>query len=101
MARLALSVLQEGVVGGADPLEEQVVAGQELRVALQQEHRDRQHSPQDVREAVSQLRRSKDRLGMLESHGLARELERCTHTEQSTNACCSSGCACTSQCNPV
>ena len=53
---LPLGRVQEGVVGGAHALQEQVVAGQELRVALQQEHRDGQHAAQDVREAVPQLR---------------------------------------------
>ena len=53
---LPLGGVQEGVVGGAHALEEQVVAGQELRVALQQEHGDGQHAAQDVREAVPQLR---------------------------------------------
>ena len=56
---LPLGGVQEGVVGGAHALEEQVVAGQELRVALQQEHRDGQHAAQDVREAVPQLRAAK------------------------------------------
>ena len=55
VAALALSALQEGVVGGADALEKQVVAVQELAIALQQEHRDRQHPSEHVRKAVAEL----------------------------------------------
>ena len=54
-AAAALGLLEEGVVGGADTLQEQVVAVQELAVALQQVHRDGQHSAQHVQEAVAQL----------------------------------------------
>ena len=48
--------LEEGVVGGADAFEEEVVAVEELALALQQEHRYRQHAPQHVQEPVAQLR---------------------------------------------
>ena len=53
-----LSLLYEGMVGGAHPLQEQVVAIQELAVALQEVHGDGQHPPQDVGKPVPQLRQA-------------------------------------------
>ena len=44
------------MVGGAHAAQEQVVAVQELPVALQQVHRDWQHPPQHVAEPEAQLR---------------------------------------------
>ena len=55
LAAFFLSALQEGVVGGPHALQEEVMAVQELAIALQQEHRDRQHAPEHVRKAVAQL----------------------------------------------
>ena len=50
-----LCLLDEGVVGGPHPLQEEVVPVQELAVALQQVHGYGQHPPQDVRKPVPQL----------------------------------------------
>ena len=53
----ALSLIDEGVVGGAHTLQEQVMAVQELAVPLQEEHGDGQHAPQNVGKAVAKLHR--------------------------------------------
>ena len=50
-----LGLLNEGMVGGAHPLQEEVVPIQELAVALEQVHGYGQHAPQDVGKAVPQL----------------------------------------------
>lgn len=50
-----LSLLNERVVGGTHPLQEQVMPIQELAVALKQVHGYGQHAPQDVGKAVPQL----------------------------------------------
>ena len=50
-----LGLLNEGVVGGAHPLQEEVMPIQELAVTLEQVHGYGQHPPQDVGEAVPQL----------------------------------------------
>ena len=51
----ALSLINEGMVGGAHTFQEQVMAVQELAVALQEEHGDGQHASQDVSKPVAQL----------------------------------------------
>ena len=50
-----LSLLNEGMVGSAHPLQEEVMPIQELAVALEQVHSYGQHPPQDVCKAVPQL----------------------------------------------
>lgn len=50
-----LSLLDEGMVGGAHPLQEEVMPVQELAVSLKQVHGYGQHAAQDVGEAVPQL----------------------------------------------
>ena len=51
----ALSLVYEGMVGGAHTLQEEVMAVQELAVPLQEEHGDGEHAPQDVGKAVAKL----------------------------------------------
>lgn len=51
-----LGLLNEGMVGGAHPLQEEVMPIQKLAVALEQVHGYGQHAPQDVGKAVPQLR---------------------------------------------
>ena len=51
-----LSFLNEGMIGGAHPLQEEVMPIQELAVSLKQVHGYGQHAPQDVGKAVPQLR---------------------------------------------
>ena len=50
-----LSFLYESMVGGPNPLEEQVMPIQELAVPLQQVHCDGEHPSQDVGKPVAQL----------------------------------------------
>lgn len=50
-----LSLIDEGVVGGAHTLQEEVMAIQELAVPLQKEHGDGEHTPQNVGKAVAKL----------------------------------------------
>ena len=50
-----LGFLNEGMVGGAHPLQEEVMPIQELAVALKQVHSYGQHPPQDMGKAVTQL----------------------------------------------
>jgi hypothetical protein len=47
--------VDERVIGSPHPLEEQVVAIEELAVLLQQVHGDGQHAPLHMRQPVAQL----------------------------------------------
>ncbi len=50
-----LGLINEGVVGGAHTLQEEVMAIQELAVPLKKEHGNGQHAPQDMGKAVAEL----------------------------------------------
>ena len=62
-----LSFLYKRMIGGPNPLQEQVMPIQELAVPLQQVHCNGEHSPQDVGKSVAQLH-STDSVSQLSHH---------------------------------
>lgn len=82
-----LSFLYECMIGGPNPLEEQVMPIQELAVPLQQVHCDGEHPSQDVGKSVAQLH-STESFSQLSHHVRYRYCERVCHKNAPSVDCC-------------